>query len=233
MSAGPIAPEPPLREGGGGLGFRERPAAGAPSGLLVLHHGRGTDERELLTLGEVLDPRHRLHVAAPRAPHPDEGAEGRRWYLVPRPGLPDPGSFAAAYGALASFHDELWRETGIGPERTLLAGFSMGASMGYALGLAADRPRPAGLMAFSGFLPRVEGWQAQLSSRRGLGVFAANGRQDRLLPIALARETVEQLRAGGLLVEYRESEAGHRIDPRELPAASEWLERSPLGQATT
>ncbi len=38
------------------LTFRERPAAGEPEGLLVLHHGRGADEHDLLTLGDVLDP---------------------------------------------------------------------------------------------------------------------------------------------------------------------------------
>jgi phospholipase/carboxylesterase len=61
------------------LTFLERPAAGEPAGLLVLHHGRGTDEHDLLPLGDVLDPGRRLHVAAPRGPltlagwpgHPD------------------------------------------------------------------------------------------------------------------------------------------------------------------
>ena len=38
------------------LTFRERPAAGDPAGLLVLHHGRGADEHDLLGLGDVLDP---------------------------------------------------------------------------------------------------------------------------------------------------------------------------------
>ena len=50
------------------LTFRERPAAGEPAGLLVLHHGRGADEHDLLRFGDVLDPQRRLHVATPRAP---------------------------------------------------------------------------------------------------------------------------------------------------------------------
>src|SRR5438477_1738 len=50
------------------LAFRERPAAGEPAGLLVLHHGRGTDELDLLGLGDALDPEPRLHLVTPRAP---------------------------------------------------------------------------------------------------------------------------------------------------------------------
>ena len=78
------------------LRFQERPAAGDPQGLLVLHHGRGTDERDLLGLGDVLDPQRRLHVVTPRAPLTLESSPGYHWYLVPRVGYPDPATFAAA-----------------------------------------------------------------------------------------------------------------------------------------
>ncbi len=47
------------------LVYRERPAAGEPEGLLVLHHGRGADEHDLLALADVLDPQRRLHVVSP------------------------------------------------------------------------------------------------------------------------------------------------------------------------
>ena len=40
-------------------------AAGAAEGLLVLHHGRGTDEHDLFGLADVLDPERRLHVVTP------------------------------------------------------------------------------------------------------------------------------------------------------------------------
>ena len=48
--------------------YLERPAAGDPEGLLILHHGRGADERDLLDLADVLDPSSRLHVVTPRGP---------------------------------------------------------------------------------------------------------------------------------------------------------------------
>ena len=97
------------------LSYRERPAAGAAEGLLVLHHGRGADELDLLGLGDVLDPEQRLHVAAPRAPLALPGSPGYHWYVVPRVGYPDPETFHAAYRELAAFHDELFERTGIGP----------------------------------------------------------------------------------------------------------------------
>ncbi|MCW2922617.1 MAG: phospholipase, partial [Thermoleophilia bacterium] len=63
-----------------GLSFRERPADGAPRGLLVLHHGRGSDEADLLGLADHLDPQRRLHVVSPRAPLQLPGSPGYHWY---------------------------------------------------------------------------------------------------------------------------------------------------------
>ena len=148
----------------------ERPADGAAEGLVVLHHGRGSDERDLLGLADVLDPERRLHVVSPRAPLTLPGWPGNHWYVVPRVGYPDPDTFRASYGELAALHDELWERTGVGPERTVLGGFSMGTVMSYALGLGPDRPAPAGILAFSGFIPTVEGWQPDLASRESTRV---------------------------------------------------------------
>jgi phospholipase/carboxylesterase len=202
---------------------RERPAAGAPEGLLVLHHGRGADEHDLLTLADVLDPERRLHVLTPRAPLTLPGSPGYHWYLVPRVGYPDPDTFRAARAALGELHDELWQRTGIAPAQTVLGGFSMGAVMSYAMGLGADRPAPAGILAFSGFIPEVEGWQPELEGRTAVRAFVAHGRRDQVIAVEFARAAAERLRDAGLAVEYRESEAGHHIDPREIPAAGAWL----------
>ena len=204
--------------------FRERPADGDAEGLLVLHHGRGADEHDLLGLADVLDPQRRLHVVTPRAPLTLAGWPGYHWYVVPRVGYPDPDTFHSAYGQLAGFHDELWQRTGIGPERTVLGGFSMGSVMSYALGLAADRPAPAGILAFSGFVPTVDGWQPDLAGRPNLRAFIAHGRRDPIMDVAFARRARELLEAGGLDVSYHESDAGHHIDPEHLPAAVAWLQ---------
>jgi phospholipase/carboxylesterase len=205
------------------LGFRERPPAGEPDGLLVLHHGRGADEHDLLPLGDALDPARRLHVVTPRAPLSPPGLPGRHWYLVPRVGHPDPASFHAAYGALAAFQDELWERTAITPERTVLAGFSMGSVMSYALALGHDRPVPAGILAFSGFVPTVERWQPELASRTGLRAFIAHGRRDPVIEVSFGRRARDLLEAGGIEVSYHESDVAHQIDPAHLPPAVDWL----------
>jgi len=206
-----------------GLVSIERRAAGEPAGLLVLHHGRGTDEHDLLALGDVLDPEQRLHVVLPRAPLRLGGAPGWHWYLVARVGYPDPQSFHDARAQLAAFHDELWRVTGVGPERTVLGGFSMGAVMSYALALDAGRPAPAGVLAFSGFIPTVEGWQPSLADRTNLRVFIAHGRRDPVIGIAFAHRARETLGAGGLELDYHEFAGGHEVDPALIPAARTWL----------
>jgi phospholipase/carboxylesterase len=212
------------------LDFRERPAAGEPEGLLVLHHGRGADEHDLLGLADVLDPERRLHVATPGGPLRVPGWPGRHWYVVPRVGYPDPESFGAASRALAAFHDALWERTGIAPARTLLGGFSMGAVMSYALGLGPDRPAPAGLLIFSGFVPTVDGWTPDVAGRAQAGTRAwvAHGRADAVMDVEFARRARALLEAGGMPVEYHESAAGHQIDPEHVPAAQRWL-RDTLG----
>jgi phospholipase/carboxylesterase len=202
----------------------ERAAAGDPEGLLVLHHGRGTDERDLLGLADLLDPERRLRVVTPRAPLQLAGSPGYHWYLVPRVGYPDRESFEAARAALAALHDGLWEESGIGPERTVLAGFSMGAVMSYAMGLGADRPPVAGILAFSGFVPTVEGWEPSLADRTGTRAFVSHGRNDPVIGIEFAERARDLLSEGGLELTYRESDLGHQIDPAHLREASAWLD---------
>ena len=156
----------------------ERPADGPADGLLVLHHGRGADEHDLLDLADVLDPDRRLHVVTPGGPLQIAGSPGKHWYVVPRVGYPDPATFAAARDSLAAFHDALWERTGIDPSRTVLGGFSMGTVMSYAHGLGADRPPVGGILALSGFVPTVEGWSPALLGREHTRVFIAHGRND-------------------------------------------------------
>ena len=205
------------------LTYLERPATGDPTGLLVLHHGRGSDERDLLGLADVLDPERRLHVVTPRAPLQLPGSPGYHWYVVPRVGYPDHATFHAAFDGLAAFHDELWARTGLGPEQTILGGFSMGSVMSYSLGLSGSRPAPAGILAFSGFVPTVDDWQPDLASRSDLPVFVAHGRNDPIMGVDFARSAKALLEAGGLPVEYHESDAAHHIDPPNLQAAVRWV----------
>lgn len=202
----------------------ERAADGDPQGLLILHHGRGTSERDLIGLADFLDPEKRLRVVSPRAPLQLPGSPGYHWYLVPRVGYPDQETFEAARAALAELHDELWEESGIGPGRTVLGGFSMGAVMSYAMGLSAERPAVAGILGFSGFVPTVEGWEPALADRTDTCAFVSHGRRDPVIGIEFAERARELLSEGGLDVTYRESDLGHQIDPAHLREASAWLD---------
>lgn len=205
------------------LAYGERRAAGEPRGLLVLHHGRGADEHDLLGLADALDPAGRLQVVTPGGPLRLKGSRGRHWYVVPRVGFPDGATFWDSFAQLAAFHDELWRQTGLTPAQTIVGGFSMGTVMSYALGLAGDRPAPAGILAFSGFAPTVAGWRPALEQRGATRVFIAHGRADPVIDVSFARSTRALLEEGGLEVSYHESDVGHQIDPRELPAAERWV----------
>jgi phospholipase/carboxylesterase len=205
------------------LVLRERPASGDPAGLLVLHHGRGAEEHDLLGVGDVLDPQRRLHVVSPRAPLTLPGWPGYHWYIVPRVGYPDRDTFQAAFEALAELHDELWQRTGLTAKSTVLGGFSMGSVMSYSLGLAAERPAPAGILAFSGFMPVVEGWEPELDDRQAMRAFIAHGRKDPIMHVDFARRASELLERGGLDVEYHETDAAHHIDPAVVPRAVDWL----------
>jgi phospholipase/carboxylesterase len=190
----------------------------------VLHHGRGTDERDLLGLADLLDPQQRLQVVTPRAPLVLDGSPGYHWYLVQRVGYPHRETFHAAHEALAELHDRLWEETGISPERTVLGGFSMDAVMSYAMALSGERPAVAGILAFSGFVPTLEDWQPRFDDRFGTRAFVAHGSRDPVIGIEFAHQARERLEAGGLAVEYHESELGHQIDPAQLAATAGWLD---------
>jgi phospholipase/carboxylesterase len=199
-----------------------RPAAGTPEGALVLFHGRGADEHDLFPLLDMLDPDRRLLGATARGPLslPPGGAH---WYAVARVGYPDAETFHATYPQLATWLDELLAEHGIAPGRTVLGGFSQGSVMSYALGLGAGRPRPAGIMALSGFIPEVEGFELDLGTAAGLPVAIGHGTHDPVISVEFGRDARERLVNAGADVLYRESPMPHTIDPaflRELPA---WL----------
>ena len=200
------------------LVHRVRPAAGDPEGALVLLHGRGADENDLFGLLDLLDPERKLVGVTPGGPlFLPPG--GRHWYVVPRVGFPDPQTFDDAYGKLQEFLRGVDEATGIPWERTVIGGFSQGTVMSYALGLGDGRPSPAAIVALSGFIPTVDGWSADLD-RNGLPVLIAHGRRDPVISVDFARDAGRRLSEAGLDVTYRESDAGHHVDPRviqELP----------------
>ena len=206
------------------LVHRVRPATGAPQGALVLLHGRGADEADLVPFLDLLDPRRRLVGITPGGPlFLPPG--GRHWYAVPRVGHPDPATFAETWATLTAFIDAIPEATGVSWERIVLGGFSQGSVMAYALGLGAGRPRPAGIVAMSGFVPTVAGWEPDLAARAGLPVWIAHGRNDPVISVEFGRAARDLLTAAGLDVTYRESDAAHHVDPRAIAALPAWVDR--------
>jgi phospholipase/carboxylesterase len=202
-----------------------RPPAGEPEGTLALFHGRGADEHDLLPLLDMLDPERRLYGVTARAPLslPPGGAH---WYVVRRVGYPDRETFHATFERLASWIEGLVEETGVPLERTVLGGFSQGAVMSYALALGAGRPAPAAILALSGFIPEVEGFDLDLSRRRGLPVAIGHGSYDPVIGVEFGRAARDELEAAGLDVTYRESPMAHTIDPAYIDELRrEWMPR--------
>ncbi len=201
------------------LVHRVREAAGAPEGALVLNHGRGADENDLFGLLDELDPERRLVGVTTGAPLTNVPPGGRHWYLVPRVGYPDPETFASSYELLTGFLDGFLAERGLGWDRTVIGGFSMGAVMSYAVSLGEGRPVPGGLIAFSGFVPTVEGWTPELDGRQGLPVAIHHGANDPIISVDFARQARKLLQEGGIEPAYLETDAGHWLPPEALEPA--------------
>src|SRR5438105_544928 len=159
-----------------------RPAAGEPEGALVLMHGRGTSEQDLAPLLDVFDPDRRLVGVAPRGPMslPPGGAH---WYAVRESGYPDPDTVHATSQRRGSWLASTLAVHGVALDRTILGGFSQGTVMAYALGLGRSRPAPAGILALSGFMPTVEGFELDLDNRDGFPVAIGHGTLDQVIGV--------------------------------------------------
>lgn len=204
---------------------RTRPAAVDPAGALVLMHGRGADELDLLPLLDVLDPGQRLVGLVPRGPLalPPGGAH---WYVVREIGFPDRETFLATFAQASDWLDGALEDVGVPPERAVLGGFSQGTMMSYALGLGSSRPRPAGILAISGFIPTVEGFALDLEGRAGLPISISHGTYDPVIAVEFGREARDRLDAAGLDVSYREDPVAHQIAPAAVAQARAVLERA-------
>jgi phospholipase/carboxylesterase len=192
------------------LNILERPAAGESEGTLVLLHGRGADEYDLHPLLDALDPERRLLGITPRGPLalPPGGAH---WYRLGGIPTPEPETFWPSFEALSELLDGL-------TQPLVLGGFSQGTVMSWALGLGrGPAKRPAAIVALSGFMPRVEGLELDLSGLDGFPVAIAHGSLDPVIPVDFSREARTVLEEAGADVLYRETPLPHTIDPGIVP----------------
>jgi phospholipase/carboxylesterase len=186
----------------------------------VLFHGRGADEHDLFPLLDLLDPERRLVGATARGPLtlPPGGAH---WYIVRRVGFPDRETFDATYAQASAWLDDFLTRQDVPHERAVLGGFSQGGVMSYTLGLGAGRPRPAGIMALSSFIPSVDGFE--LGDAAGLPVAIGHGTYDPVIGVEFGREARDRLTEAGADVTYRESPMPHSIDPGFLRELPDWV----------
>lgn len=183
---------------------------------LVLLHGYGANEEDLLPIGEALDAR--LRVVSLQAPLSLGGAM-RAWFHLAqdaRGGIRfDPKQVNEAVDAALEAVEQVAQQS----PRPVLLGFSQGAAM--ALGVALRKPElTAGVLSLSGVPPPLDGLAPDV---QGLPVFAAHGTLDPLLPIQLGRATRDALVRLGLAVEWHEYEMGHMVLPEEIRDARAWL----------
>ena len=195
----------------------------------MLFHGRGADEYDLFPLLDFLDPERRLLGVTPRGPlHLPPG--GAHWYAVREIGYPDPATFTETYARASAWLGSLAAETGIPAARTVLGGFSQGAVMTYALGLASTRPRPAAMITLSGFVPTVPGFELDLTAALP-PVAIGHGALDPVISVEWGRGARDLLEEAGASPTYAEAaHLGHSIDPAFLRELATWL-RSVTGSA--
>jgi phospholipase/carboxylesterase len=200
--------------------YQVREAAGEPSGALVLFHGRGADEHDLHPLLDLLDPDRRLLGVTPRGPLalPPGGAH---WYALHQVGYPDRDTFLATYDEVGAWLDGFLAEHGVSHDVTVLGGFSQGAVMAYSFSLGRGRPRPAALIALSGFIPTVEGFELDLSEIPPVAI--GHGTYDPVIPVEFGRQARKILEDAGAAVLYREYPLPHAVDPQFLVELRSWL----------
>jgi phospholipase/carboxylesterase len=189
------------------------------SRTLVLLHGYGADERDLLPIAHELDPR--LRAVSLQGPIALSGPM-RAWFNLSQDAQgrisfdadEARGAVQAAIGAV----EEIAKSS----PRPLLLGFSQGA--GIALGVALLRPElVCGVLSLSGVARALEDRDhAPPDQLRSLRVFAAHGVQDPLLPISLGRGLRDELVRLGVLVAWHEYPMGHMVIPEELEDAKAW-----------
>jgi phospholipase/carboxylesterase len=209
---------------GAELVHRVREPAGEPEGALVLLHGRATDETDLFPLLDELDPDRRLVGLTPGAPLTNIPPGGRHWYVIEQVGQPDEETFVSSMGITARFVDDFIRSRGVRWEQTVIGGFSQGGAVALSLALGNGRPRPAGILAMSCFLPMVRGWRLDIHGNRDLPAYITHGAFDNIIPVGFGRRLRDVLvQEGPLDVIYRETRVLHSIDAELFPEMRDWV----------
>jgi len=183
--------------------------------LVVLLHGRGSNEDDIIGLADHLP--EGFGYAAVRAPIAEGG--GYAWFANRGIGRPIAASLAET---MAWFRD--WLDHVAAPERpVVLIGFSGGAA--FAGGLVLDDPaRYAGTAVLYGTLPFDAGVPTTPNRLDGARVLVIHGDQDTVIPRELLDRTWDYLDrdAGSATTAVRDA-GGHGLSPTALTHLQQWL----------
>ena len=194
-----------------------------PAPLLVLLHGVGSNERDLLDLADYLDGR--FFVISVRAPNA-LGTDAFGWYPVTWTAQGPVGDTAKAEASrqtILRFLEEVVAAYNLDAARVFLMGFSQGAIM--SLSVALTQPQAvAGIVPMSGrLLPEALAQKAPDDALRGLPVFAVHGTRDTVLPIGEGRTIRDELSRLPVVLTYREYDMAHEVSAESIADIAAWL----------
>jgi len=186
---------------------------GAPT--LLLLHGTGGDENDLLPLGRMLDERAAL--LSPRGKVLENGMP--RFFRRLSMGVFDEEDLVNRTHELASFVEEAASEYGLDPKRLFAVGFSNGANIAASLLLLHP-----GLLAGAVLLRAMTPFELEtLPDLTETPVYLAAGRSDQMIPPESTERLAELLREAGAEVTLDWQPGGHGIGRAEVEAARAWL----------
>jgi phospholipase/carboxylesterase len=190
--------------------------------LLVLLHGRGSDENDLLGLASVLDPR--FVIVSVRAPR-QFSYGGYTWYDLFEIGQPDMNHLVESHRLLGETITQIKEQLPVRKDRIHLLGFSMGAMMSLAYALTHPEEVQA-VVAHSGYIPEQTPLEYRWNALGSTSFFIAHGTADPVVPVSLGRRSHELLAAAHAPVTYREYPIPHTISDESLQDADNWLQKT-------
>jgi phospholipase/carboxylesterase len=193
------------------------PAQAAGALTLLLLHGTGGDENDLLELGRALDGQAAL--LSPRGRVSERGAN--RWFRRLAEGVFDTDDLLARTDQLTAFVTDAVERYRLDASRLVAVGFSNGANIAATLLLR----HPHLLRGAVLFAPMVTLNDPPMNDLSGVGVFLAAGRADPIVPPEQAERLAEQFIERGAAVELRWHPGGHGIDHHILAQATAWLSK--------
>ncbi|HEU5200401.1 MAG TPA: alpha/beta fold hydrolase [Ktedonobacterales bacterium] len=194
--------------------------------LLLQLHGIGSNERDLFSFADRVDPRFR--VLSLRAPL-TLATGGFAWFEVtfrPEGNVANVEQLAAARERLLHFIQEAVAAYDADPERVYLIGFSQGAIMSLALALTSPAV-VAGVVAMSGRIPTEAfdafQWSAPNDDLAGLPILLLHGTRDAVVRVQHAHHARNVLEKLPVALTYHEYDMAHEVTPRSLALALAWL----------